>query len=63
MCGSIFCTDHLMTCQLFPAEARVPPIKPPIYAWLELVGNPSHQVKRFHIIPANIAQRIVRLVT
>src|ERR1043166_2035597 len=61
--GSVFWKDHLMTCQLLPADARAAPHKPPIRAWLELDGNPTHHVIRFQTIPPIMAARIVSVVT
>src|SRR2546430_16360948 len=34
-----------------PAEATAAPQSPPIKAWLELDGNPSHQASKFQTIP------------
>src|SRR5438270_12312537 len=39
--------DQIMTCQLLWEAASAAPQRPPIKAWLELEGNPSHQVRRF----------------
>ena len=33
-----------------PSAAMAEPIMPPIRAWLELEGNPTNQVMRFHVI-------------
>ncbi len=42
---------------------RPAPIKPPIRAWEELLGNPSHQVMRFHTMAPTRADRMIRLST
>src|SRR5207248_9353201 len=46
-----------------PAEATAAPQSPPIKAWLELEGNPSHQVSKFQTIPPSRPHRIVVNVT
>src|SRR5438045_3487115 len=51
--------DQIMTFQLLPAAARAEPHKPPISAWLELEGNPDHQVMRFQKIAPNNAQTMM----
>jgi hypothetical protein len=50
------------TDQLPPAVAIAAPQSPPISAWLELEGSPSHHVRRFHTIAPSSAQRIVDIV-
>ena len=50
-----FKTDHLITDQSLAAEAKVAPQSPPISAWLELEGRPSHHVNRFQAIAARSA--------
>src|SRR5204863_9152556 len=50
-------TDHV------PADASADPQRPPISAWLELDGRPSHHVKRFQMIAAISAERTVSSVT
>jgi hypothetical protein len=55
--------DHLITDQwLFP-EASAAPQRPPIRAWLELEGKPSHHVRRFQATPASNAQNSVSMAT
>ena len=47
-----------------PFEApKLAPISPPTSAWVELEGMPNHQVSRFQMMPASIAQNTVRVVT
>src|ERR1017187_2129615 len=58
-----FQTDHLITDQSLAAVAKVAPQSPPINAWLELDGRPSHQVKRFQAIAASNAASSVVAVT
>src|SRR5688572_1893257 len=53
---------QINTDQLPPDVPIAAPHKPPIRAWLELDGNPSHQVKRFQMIAATNAQRTVVIV-
>src|ERR1035441_5898403 len=50
-----FKTDHLITDHSLPAVANVAPQRPPISAWLELEGRPSHHVNRFQAIAASSA--------
>ncbi len=54
---------HTITDQSLLAEASVAPHRPPIRAWLELEGRPSHQVKRFQKMAASKAQTSVRRFT
>src|SRR5947208_72939 len=55
--------DQMSTPQLPCAVAIAAPHNPPINAWLELEGNPSHQVTRFQKIAESNAQRTVVIVT
>ena len=50
-----FIADHLITDQSLAAEAKAAPQSPPISAWLELDGSPSHHVSRFQTIAASSA--------
>src|SRR5688572_21449034 len=54
--------SHFRTDQSPPAVARAAPHSPPIRAWLELEGSPSHQVIKFQTIAPSKAQRIVGIV-
>src|SRR5579859_2896445 len=45
--------------QLLPEAATAAPHSPPINAWLELEGRPSHQVSKFQMIAANRAQIMI----
>src|SRR6266705_1326221 len=63
VCGSTLVNDHLITLQFPAADANAAPHNPPMRAWLELVGNPNHHVKRFQKIPPSIAARLVSDVT
>src|ERR1035441_8697133 len=58
-----FKTDHLITDHSLPAVANVAPQRPPISAWLELEGRPSHHVNRFQAIAASSAASSVVAVT
>src|ERR1035437_3462067 len=58
-----FRTDYLITDHSLAAEARVAPQRPPISAWLELEGRPSHHVNRFQAIAASSAASSVVAVT
>src|SRR5215472_5652904 len=51
--------DHKITFQLFPAAANAAPQRPPIKAWLELEGKPSHHVSKFQIIAPSKAQMMM----
>src|SRR6478735_3893610 len=51
------------TAQLPLAVASAAPHKPPIRAWLELDGRPSHQVIRFQMIAPIRALKIVTMLT
>src|SRR5688572_19703368 len=55
--------DQMMTFQ-FPREAaRAAPQRPPISAWLELEGKPSHHVTKFQTMPPKSAQTRTSEVT
>src|SRR5262245_15711179 len=49
---------QIITCQLLPEAASAEPHSPPINAWLELEGNPNHQVSRFQKMAPRRAQII-----
>ena len=60
LCVVGFNADHRITDQSLPAEANVAPQSPPISAWLELEGRPSHHVSRFQAMAAsNAASKVV----
>ncbi len=46
-----------------PPFMRPVPIRPPMRAWEELLGRPSHQVMRFQIMAPPRAEKISRLST
>src|SRR5436305_8049367 len=54
---------HFSTDQLPCAVASAAPHKPPISAWLELEGNPPHQVVMFQANAASSADSTVAEVT
>ena len=54
---------QMRTLQLPAAVAIAAPQRPPISAWLELEGRPSHQVKRFQMMAASSAASTVVIVT
>src|SRR5260370_21894335 len=54
---------HFMTDQLPRAVASAAPQSPPISEWLELEGNPNHQVAIFQAKAAMSAQSTVGIVT
>ena len=45
------------------AVASAAPQSPPISAWLELDGRPSHHVNKFQMMADNSAQSTVAIVT
>src|SRR5437762_1008689 len=55
--------SHFMTDQLPRAVASAAPQRPPMSEWLELEGNPNHQVAMFHANAAIRAQSTVGIVT
>src|SRR6266702_5727137 len=54
---------HFMTDQLPRAAASAAPQSPPISEWLELEGNPNHQVAMFQTKAAMTAHSTVGIVT
>jgi hypothetical protein len=54
--------SHFKTDQSPPAVARAAPQSPPMSAWLELEGSPSHHVIKFQTMAPSNAQRIVGMV-
>ena len=55
--------DHRRTAQFPPEPASVAPHRPPIRAWDELDGSPSHQVRRPHAIAERRAHKRTGIVT
>src|SRR5207253_1557386 len=55
--------DQMSTPQLPLAVASAAPQSPPINAWLELDGRPSHHVRRPHAMAASSAHKTVSMVT
>ena len=55
--------DQIRTPQSPFAVARAAPQSPPMRAWLELDGRPSHHVKIFQMIAPNSAQNTVSMST
>src|SRR4051812_34978501 len=53
----------LIALQSPPADATAAPQRPPINAWLELDGSPSHHVNKFQIMPPMSPHRMVVSVT
>ena len=51
------------TFQFPSAEASAAPHRPPMSAWLELDGKPSHHVARFHTMAPVSPAKIVAMVT
>src|SRR5688572_11271880 len=51
--------NQTMAFQSPPAVASAAPHKPPMSAWLELLGRPMYQVNRFQMIPLASAQATV----
>ena len=49
----------MITCQLLFDAASAEPQRPPINAWLELEGSPSHHVSRFQMIAPSNAQMMI----
>src|SRR5436190_23185539 len=57
-CSLLGCAQ-IIACQLLPEAARAEPHRPPISAWLELEGNPNHQVNKFQMMAPSKAQMIM----
>src|SRR5579872_4330610 len=57
-CSLLGC-DQMMTLQLLCEAASAAPQSAPISAWLELDGNPNHQVSRFQAIAPSSVQMMM----
>src|SRR6187551_2054474 len=55
--------DQTSTAQLPLAVASEAPHRPPMSAWLELEGRPSHQVSKFQMMALINAPKIVTMLT
>src|SRR3979490_60580 len=58
---SCLVNDAHLTAEKLPTDAIPAPTRPPIKAWVELLGSPKNQVMRFHVIAPRSAAMITTI--